>query len=470
MMKKLKYLFITLMLALVGFLAFSIRNYLPVLALGNVSIQDNDTFSNDILIDMDYYNSLDSATTNLISCPTSAEATNDWQAKLLCYSRIDNNTTYYYNAVYNKSGGNGNGGMAIYLTQDIPPTTLDNWFPNTPTNATRIAINEDANANIHLNVNSGNYNYIAFYIGRTNDTSRKNFTNIQVSLYDFNKTDYVAYYRNMFGFSIYSSDSAVTSCLDYVETINNKNYYYLPFDISENGKISFQYTFPPGASVNFHKIVVNNKINGFSNNKLKLKYYYSNFSLGYKSISFADIDASASDYWYYGLIFQSDSPQVIIQSGKHSVYYSNWKNEIYNFINQDDFIDAENEWIQVLGFNSAPDDVVAYRTISFESLVCSSFGSGGGTYIPDNSSNDYESYLPVSGPFDLVPILTNAFTWIIYNVPIIGPIVNLFRSARVMFTSVVSLGELFSGFGIIFSIFIICLILYIIKKLYGGDN
>lgn len=96
-----------------------------------------------------------------------------------------------------------------------------------------------------------------------------------------------------------------------------------------------------------------------------------------------------------------------------------------------------------------------------------------GQITPPNSSgygnSNYEVYKTCNGNIfdDFGCYVSNAVTWTIFNIPIIGPIFNFIQSLVIGVYSMVDLINLFNGFGVLFAIFILFVLYCIIRKIYN---
>lgn len=139
------------------------------------------------------------ASDNLINCPNYSTHLDSWSAKRICYVRIDNNTDYSISMAFEKVGGSGNGGLAIFLSKELPNETLGNWFPEAPDGYNRLKVREDQYTDYTQTFNSEDYNYLSIYNGRTKDDSQGRINNIKVMLNEGTQAmeyeDYATYYK-----------------------------------------------------------------------------------------------------------------------------------------------------------------------------------------------------------------------------------------------------------------------------------
>lgn len=95
------------------------------------------------------------------------------------------------------------------------------------------------------------------------------------------------------------------------------------------------------------------------------------------------------------------------------------------------------------------------------------------TLTPPNSSgfgnSNYEVYNACDGNIieDFGCHLSNGITYVIFHIPVIGPLVNFIKSLIIGIDSMIGLINVFKGFGIMFGIFILFMAYCIIRKIYN---
>lgn len=221
-MKKKLILIISSILCFIG-LAFLItmRSSMPVLALGNVSIQDNDTFSNDLLVDLDYYSSFDSSvdSTNYFAPSYLVSTWSDSGISNVSfatgYLRFKSNSSWRY--VYYQMSASPN--TAYYFSYS---TVSNNWVStivdnNNITLYSANTWNSSSNINIVFTTKS-NTSFVTFKFSNmqhvVNPDSANVISPITYSNIVFRKTDIDN--KPLFGFAIQTSDSSITSNLSYL--------------------------------------------------------------------------------------------------------------------------------------------------------------------------------------------------------------------------------------------------------------
>ena len=254
---------------------------------------------------------------------------------------------------------------------------------------------------------------------------------------------------------------------------------YLPFNIDNNGYISFDYSLglfigpvgllsvtPNDSGLNFVP-VFSAYYNGSPTDNLYFKDRYT-----FNNLFLSGFNVSVNSSTLSRVIFprtQVDS-EYSMNSNKIVNFATDKRIEtgIYNYINYVDFI------------NSSPNDIYSFvittgvsspglfnnriYTISFSNFSLKVNGDSSNSSPLPNNPSTINKYNECSAWYDIPCQLGNGLTYVIYEAPIISPVLTFIVSFITMFSSLVSFVDLFQSFGIVFGCFIIYMFIELLHK------
>lgn len=254
---------------------------------------------------------------------------------------------------------------------------------------------------------------------------------------------------------------------------------YLPFNIDNNGYISFNYSLglfigpvgslsvtPNDSGLNFVP-VFNAYYNGSPTNNL---YFKDRYTFNNLFLSGFNVSVNSSTLSKVSFPRNQVDSEFSMNTNKIVNFATDKKIEtgIYNYINYVDFI------------NSSPTDIYSFvittgvsspalfenriYTISFSNLSLKVNGDTGNVSPLPNNPNTINKYNDCSAWYDIPCQLGNGLTYVIYEAPIISPVLTFIVSFITMFSSLVSFVDLFRSFGIVFGCFIIYMFIELLHK------
>ena len=254
---------------------------------------------------------------------------------------------------------------------------------------------------------------------------------------------------------------------------------YLPFNIDNNGYVSFDYSLglfigpvgflsvtPSDSGLNFVP-VFNAYYKGEPTDNL---YFKDRYTFNNLFLSGFNVSVNSSTLSRVSFPRNRIDSQFSMNSNKIVNFASDKRIEtgIYNYINYVDFIDSSPSdiysFVVSTGVSSPGLFDNRIYTISFSNLSLRVNGDSGNVSPLPNNPITINKYNECSSWYDIPCQLGNGLTYAIYEAPIISPVLTFIVSFITMFSSLVSFVYLFRSFGIIFGCFIIYMFIELLHK------
>lgn len=495
MIKKLKYIFLVILSSFVfAFITLLMgKNYINILGttidntLGSYPVQlDYDNYEHENLIGFEdqeiTLNNYNVKIENgVVTTSGTATANTLIKVKLLQKIKLKSNVNYYY-SLFNSPNGVGN--IAIIPINDINL----GW----DSNLTRI-----------INVSSDtDFDSIYFYcaLNSTCENTIKpvlkteNYANEFIHFLTFGYNVDLAINYTPAGFHNFNTIIKLNDNICFnktISTLNDTTYFriknacFIPFDLNSSGYFSLENT---SLSVEMSADSGVTSIDWQSGFILTptLKGYYKGEYVD--DVIYLKNNYLSNAFFYNGFtarvegnIISSPEPNIpslfIMQNNTlGGVYRLNGTNQFYNLVGQQientsfvNFIDLKNDMNFTIGFdfgeNTSFSSINKLKYVfSFSGINSIVLGNVGSTSpLPDNVTT-FNKYNRCSAWYDIPCQLGNGLTYVIYEAPIISPILTFVVSFITMFSSLVSFVELFKGFGIVFGCFVIYMFINLLHK------
>lgn len=295
------------------------------------------------------------------------------------------------------------------------------------------------------------------------------------------------------GKTIYSSINGITSLTPGIG--------YIPFTITNEGYITFNSNFKVVLSNSYgltysnnlsSQIVLQGTFNAYYKGNPTNNLYYKNvylFNSWYISASVLNANndfmkISYNDFTngytgnYESIAFVNANESINV--GKQNIveigyYSSNDYSSLFDYryeVVQNIFIDSSYLNCSIL-FSDVSIETMNNTMFSynFSNILFNVANSVNGSIISGGNNSDiYNKKNTCSGWYDIPCQLGNAITYVIYEAPIISPIIEFFDNFIDLMQNLVSYITWFEGLGIIFSVFIAILMIRMIILLVKGGN
>lgn len=417
--------------------------------------------------------------------------TNNNELKFTCTG------TFCYGNVYITNKLEINKNYTFIFESYTTDTTKNNriGLTNIPNNVDNIIYGQkyvSGNTKYSINFTAQNNNlYLVAYLTGNDFSNEFNTTLSNIMIVEGSNVPNTYSEPFRFGYMVSNTQSNAFT-LQFIDNYNNNNTYtltnnssvYLPFQYL-NKEVTFSYNVNQNVSSDINSnvnITFTPIFSGTlkSNNSNVLK---STFTYVYNYIYYKNFKLSSYQNIYLDDLLEINYPTTN-RDGKALTLTSviSPNNVISNFtsdIKQTSIIDKD---IYFNGNNSVYKfDLVTYMytnnngllySINFESINLGVVNSSVSNSFPTNTDNDLEIYNTCSGNIfqDFNCNVTNAVTWTIFNIPIIGPLIGFISNLIQLIGQLVSALEWYESLGILFSIFILIMFIKILGILWKGKD
>lgn len=300
-------------------------------------------------------------------------------------------------------------------------------------------------------------------------------------------------YHDPFQFGyIISNTNSNNFTINFIDNYNNDNVYtlknnstiYLPFQYRDNNIVTFSYNVEYD---NNNTNIFNNEIiftpvfkgqrKDNNSNNLISNYTYTYNYLYYKNLTFSNLqDVNLSDVIELNYLSNNYDAQSLTNLTVYrslniiSDYTSDIKQT--NFIDKEIYFNGNNSIYKfILKINMFNEINGVLYSISFDSINLGVKNSMTSSSYETNTDNDLEIYRSCDNFFTDMPCYaSNAATYVIYNLPLISPLIQLTMGMVSVMNNIVVMIKWYEGLGILFSLFIFILMIRVIIMLLKGSN
>lgn len=276
-----------------------------------------------------------------------------------------------------------------------------------------------------------------------------------------------------------TSETFIITPNNYIELDKSLNKIYIPFNFSNNN-ISLNNNMIFSTTLNDNQVEFNLKLelvpifqatpidNNISDNTIIFNYVYTFNSVSLSGIQLTSYDSTYNEGNYLCLNADKYNKEMCLPNNE-----KNYITNSYNIdsVNINDRLKSEyffdEAYKMTININDINSDVNILSIDSYNLLIV---GDTSNTTPFINGSNTYEQYNTCSAWYDIPCQLSNGLTYVIYNVPVISPLIQLLKSMVAVITSIVTMIKWYEGLGILFGLFIFILMIRIIIMLLKGSN